>query len=408
MVALLALGGVGSLRPPGIRGTLRSVLEFQAEQIKAYAGALTKWMRLRFPDRPGLEISDIDIPTTTGFSNETVMFDATWQDRGEGCRRRYVARVEPADGGMFPAQSEHCGVSVQVQYQVMSHVDAAGLSAVPIPPLVGYEPNSEVLGRPFFVMEFVEGVIPADRPRYTEAGFLVDDASPAERRRLALTGVEIMAAVHSLDWRSDDLVWLRPAGSGKPTTAVQLDLYRRLVVDELAGRDHPVLFAAFDWLTANDPGDERFGLTWGDARVGNVIWQDYRPAAVLDWEECALSPTEADVGWWLMFDRMSHEDVGVERLEGYPTRAEMIEHYEKVSGREVREPHYWEVFGAMRFCAIFIRLVDRMIAAGVVPESLNYSVANMVTASLANLLGIHNPTPDALQENPTPAGLKQE
>ena len=112
-----------------------------------------------------------------------------------------------------------------------------------------------------------------------------------------------------------------------------------------------------------------------------------------DWEACALSPTEADVGWWLMFDRMSFEDLGAERMEGFPTREEMIQIYEEVSGREVRDPHYWEVFGAMRFAAIMIPLSDRMVNAGLAPAELNMSVANGVTDALAKLLGIENTTP---------------
>ena len=49
----------------------------------------------------------------------------------------------------------------------------------------------------------------------------------------------------------------------------------------------------------------------------------------------------------------------------------------------------------MRFCAIFIRLADRMVGTGLVPEELNMPVANQVTQSLATLLGIENPTPPA-------------
>ena len=127
-----------------------------------------------------------------------------------------------------------------------------------------------------------------------------------------------------------------------------------------------------------------------------MILQDYRTAAVLDWEVCALSPTEADMGWWLMFDRMSFDDMGIKRLEGYPTREEMISRYEQASGRAVLNPHYWEVFGAMRFCTIFIRLGDRLTAAGFVPPERNPAVGNQVTAALAVLLGIDNPTPDLL------------
>jgi len=202
-----------------------------------------------------------------------------------------------------------------------------------------------------------------------------------------------MAQVHAIDWRNAGLDWLDASPDGDPTQAVQLDLYRRFVTDQLAGREHPVMFQVLDWLEANDPHDERIGLSWGDSRLANIIWRDYAPVAVCDWEACALSPTEADVGWWLMFDRMSFEDLGAERMEGFPTREEMIKIYEEVSGREVRDPHYWEVFGAMRFAAIMIPLTDRMVNAGLVPAELNGSVANGVTDAVAKLLGIENPTP---------------
>ena len=114
---------------------------------------------------------------------------------------------------------------------------------------------------------------------------------------------------------------------------------------------------------------------------------------VCDWEAAALCPTEADLGWWLMFDRMSFDDLGAERMEGFPTREEMVEIYQEVSGREVRDPHYWEVFGALRYDAVMIVLADRMVASGLVPAELDMAVANAVTGALAALLDIENPTP---------------
>ena len=359
-----------------------------------YQAVLQQWLRRTFSDRRDLEVTDIEVPVSTGFSNETVMVDAVWREQGQTRSERYVVRVEPADGGMFPPQTPQCAVSVELQYRAMKAVSEAGVA--PVPPLYGYESDPAVLGAPFFVMGFVEGRIPGDVPRYTESGFVVDEATPQQRRRMVLSALDAIAGIHRLDWREGGLDWLDPSGTGHPTTGLQIDLYRNHVVSELAGREHPVLYAALDWLEVNDPGDDRVGLTWGDARLGNIIVADYRTAAVLDWEVCALSPTEADVGWWLMFDRMSFDDMGIERLEGYPTREEMIARYEQVSGRTVREPHYWEVFGAMRFCTIFIRLGDRLTAAGFVPPERNPAVGNQVTAALAVLLGIDNPTPDLM------------
>lgn len=60
-------------------------------------------------------------------------------------------------------------------------MEVAGCHGVPMCPLLGYEPGTSVFGRPFFVMGFVEGLMPTDVPRCSFAGFLVDDATPDER-----------------------------------------------------------------------------------------------------------------------------------------------------------------------------------------------------------------------------------
>ena len=346
---------------------------------ETYRDALDAWMKARHPEREGLRVHDVDMPTATGFSNETVFFSASWEGSEA---QRYVARIEPEDGGIFPVQAPGCEVSVEVQHRIMSAVRDSGVA--PVPPALPYEGDRSVLGRPFFVMEFVEGEIPADVPRYSQAGFLADEATPADRERMLRSGVETMAALHSLDWEKTGLSWLDPSGRGAPTMAHQVDLYRDYVTRELAGREHPVMMQCLDYLGSNIPETAGSGLSWGDARLGNMIWQDYRCAAVVDWEACALCPPEADIGWWVMFDRMSFDDFEAPRLEGFPTRETMVSWWEECTGRKVASDiHYWEVFGIMRFCAIFIRLGDRMTNAGLVPKEANMSVNNMVTEALA-------------------------
>jgi aminoglycoside phosphotransferase (APT) family kinase protein len=358
----------------------------------AYAAALAGWFASRHPAAADVVVGAIDIPSATGFSNETVFFDVDRTEGGTAHHERYVGRIEPASGALFPTQTPACAVSVGLQHRVMATVARHG---VPMCPLVGYEPDPAVLGQPFFVMGFVDGVVPSDVPRYSQSGFLVDEATPEERARMVRTGLGAMAAIHAIDWREAGLDWLDASGCGQPTNATQLHVYRSFAEAQLRGRRHPVLAAALDWLDAHDPHDERVGLAWGDARLGNVIWRDYEPVVVCDWEAAALGPTEADVGWWLMYDRMSFDDLGAPRPEGFPTREEMVVLYEAASGREVRDARYWEIFGAMRYCAIMVPLADRMVAAGLVPAALDLAVANHVTDALARLLGIDNPTPPA-------------
>ena len=133
---------------------------------------------------------------------------------------------------------------------------------------------------------------------------------------------------------------LRPRLGGQPEPRPglgrQLEIYRRYASELLGGRAHPVLAHAFEWLGRESGADGTIVPSWGDARIGNMIFRDFGCVAVNDWEAAALGPAELDLGWWLMFDRMSFDDMGATRMEGFPTREEMISIYAEVSGREVR------------------------------------------------------------------------
>jgi aminoglycoside phosphotransferase (APT) family kinase protein len=351
---------------------------------ETYRESLDAWMTAKMPIAENVRVHDVDMPRSTGFSNETVFFSTTATEGGSLTTRKWVARIEPPDGGIFPEQTEACVISAEVQHRIMAAVRESGVA--PIPEMFPLEKDLSVLGRPFFVMEFIEGNIPADVPRYTQAGFLFDEATPAERERMVRDACETMGRMAGLDWKKLGLDWLDVKGQGSPTVQDQLELYRKYVVDHLRGRAHPIIMASLEWLEAHVP-DCEMGMSWGDSRLGNMIWQDYRCASVCDWEAVSLCPPEADIGWFVMFDRMSYEDMDAPRLEGFPTREEQISIWEAASGRKVAGSiDYWEIFGAMRFDAIMIKLGDRMVRAGIVPEGHPMSVENGTTDALGRLL----------------------
>ena len=253
----------------------------------------------------------------------------------------------------------------------------------PISPLLPFERDPRILGQPFFVMEFVPGQTPKDLPRYSQEGFLVD-ASPAQRTRLVHSGLEAMAAIHGLDWRATGLDWLDT--SGAPSMSHQVGIYRRFAEAELAGREHRVLMDALDWLDKHQP-DARIGVSWGDARTGNMIFDDFECEAVVDWEAASIAPCEADIGWWIMFDRQSFEHMGIERLPGIPSLEDQVAYYEQCLGRRIAgDIHYWETFAVARFCTIYIHLADRMVQAGLMPPEKSMAVDNFVSDQLAAMI----------------------
>jgi aminoglycoside phosphotransferase (APT) family kinase protein len=347
--------------------------------------ALATWLAARWPAATSIEIDDLGTPRTTGYSNETVMFRASWREAGRVRSGRYVLRVEPSHPAIYPQQAPERHLSVDVQYRAMKVVGEQ--SDVPLAPLIGYESSPTLLGAPFFVMGYVDGCVPSDVPLYTQAGFLVEGATAAERRRVVESGLDVLARIHRIDWRRADVGWLVPQGRA-PGLRWQLDLYRNYVRGELRGRAHPVIAQAFEWLGSEFPGDGDLAISWGDARIGNMIFANFECAAVTDWEAVALGPPELDLGWWLMFDRFAHESAGVPRLDGMPTRDEQKACYAAHAGRRLYDTRYFEVFAALRFAAVMIRNGDRFTESGRVPPEMNLAIHNPGTQVLADLLDI--------------------
>ena len=347
------------------------------------ATALAAWLGPRL-DPPaqgdGAVVSDVEA-LSTGFSAETLSFEVRW-GTGDGHRRRLILRRESPDPAVYPQQVTGMDVEVEIQYRVMSSLSTH--SHLPLAPLVGYEGDSSVLGAPFFVMGFVAGDVPLVTPSYAESGFFAD-AAPADRRRMIEDGIRVLAGMHSVDWRQAGLGWLLGGGTDASTDR-QLAIWKRYAERELGGRAHPLMDRALGWLAARRPAGSAPTLNWGDPRPGNMIWSDYRCVCVTDFEAASVAPSEVDLGWWLMFDRWSHESAGVARLQGEPTRDEQADLYRRLSGREAADIRWFEVFAAYRYCAIVVRVMNRAVERGLAPADQQVWLENQSTACLADLL----------------------
>ena len=345
-------------------------------------GRLVGWLEARLPGAEVVELDDFRRPQGSGFSAETQIFTARVVRDGVLAEEKFVLRRETPDPAVYPQQSPELDVEIDIQYRVMTAL--RDHSTVPVAPLVGYEADPAVLGAPFFVMRFVDGVVPIENPLYTTQGFFVD-ASPAERRRMIENGLRMLAQVHAVDHRAAGLDWLVPKGV-VPGTRQQLDLWERYARHELGDRSHPLFDEAMAWLRARIPEDPFVGLCWGDPRPGNVIWCDFAPACVTDFEAVSIASPDQDLGWWLMFDHWVHETYGVERLEGEPTRDEQREIYAGFAGRDIPSSTFHEIFAATRYAAIVVRVMNRTVARGLAPADHTVWLVNPATVCLEDLL----------------------
>lgn len=347
----------------------------------ALRDTVARWLETRLERSPKVSIATVERPTS-GYSAQTLILPATVRRDGDASEERYVLRMETPDPAVYPVQSPDLDVEVWIQHEVMDALHRH--SEVPLAPLVGYEADRSVLGAPFFVMGYVGGQVPIENPVYTQTGFFAE-ATPDQRARMIDDGLRVVAGVHAVDWRAARLDWLVAPGT-TPGARKQLAIWEHYADRELAGRVHPPLAEAFEWLHAHDAPQHDVGLCWGDPRPGNIIWQDFRAACATDFEAACIAPPEVDLGWWLMFDRCSHEVVGTERLAGEPSRDEQRARYEAHAQRDVGDTYYWELFAAARYCAIVVRVMNRLVDRGDMPADHTIWMENPAVECLVQLL----------------------
>jgi len=244
---------------------------------------------------------------------------------------------------------------------------------------------------PFFTMDPVEGQVPADNLPYTLEGWVIE-GTPEQQARMWWSGIDALAAVHRVDWTALGLGWLSDPRRGRPGIEQHMAYYRDFYDWVAKGTPIATLDATWAWLVAHQP--EEVGevtLSWGDSRIGNIIWDDFECAAVLDWEMAGLGQPEMDLGWWLYFDLQFSDGLGVPRPAGFGSHEETIDHYAEVLGRPLRDLFFYEVFAGFRFAVVMARLADLLVGSDTLPGDSDMATNNLATQLLAKMLDLPAP-----------------
>ncbi len=200
-----------------------------------------------------------------------------------------MARVAPteADVPVF----EH--YRLDHQYEVIRLV--AELTDVPVPRVRWLETTGEVLGTPFFLMDRVDGIVPPDVMPYTFGDNWLSDAPLEQQRALQDSTVEVLAKLHSIPNAQQTFGFLQDVDPPGETALHRhfgwLKSWYEFSVPDI-GRS-PLVERALAWLEDHFPDDVAAAepvLVWGDSRIGNVLYRDFRPVAVLDWEMATRRP----------------------------------------------------------------------------------------------------------------------
>ena len=356
---------------------------FQKRDLAPLAERLARWIAPRLPGAQSVAVEGLRVPSA-GLSNETILFDLRYRPRGAASEvvEPLVLRAQPTEHLVFP------GYDLSVQRRVL---EALASTTVPVPEVRWFDDGDELLGTPFYVMRRVAGQIPSDVPPYHAAGAL-REATPERRAAMWWAGIDTLADIHRLDPDAIGLGFLEKAGTGADLLDQELT-YWTSYLDWAAEHadEHRISRAALEWLRAHRPATTRRRLCWGDARLPNLIFDGERVVAVLDWEMAFLGEPTADLAWWLFLDWHHSEGYGIPRLAGLPSREETIARWEARVGFEATDLAWWEVFAAMRFAVIMVRVASIMRAVGTPLPTPDFETNNACTQRLAALLGVEPP-----------------
>jgi len=222
------------------------------------------------------------------------------------------------------------------------------------------------LGTPFLVMPRIEGEAPPDIPPYVFEGWLLD-AAPADRSRLQRGALGVLARLHEITPDAADLSFLAHPEHGDTPLDQQLGYQRWYYEWAREGVRYPVIERTLAWLDEHRPGEGPPVLDWGDARIGNILFRDFEPVAVLDWEMATVGPREVDLAWMIFLHRFFAdlaERFELPGIPGFMERAEVVDEYESLTGYSVRDLEWFEVLAALKFAIVSVRTSTRGIAYG--------------------------------------------
>jgi aminoglycoside phosphotransferase (APT) family kinase protein len=214
--------------------------------------------------------------------------------------RTYVMRAKPGPvAKLLP--SAH---AIEREYAVMSGLAGTG---VPVPRMYCLCEDESVIGRAFYVMEFMQGRVLWDQS--------LPGLDPGGRAAIYDEMNRVISALHTVRFADRGL-----ASYGKPGNYFDRQIGRwskqyKASADGAGPMSQPIpaMEKLVDWLPAHIPpaarDESKVSIVHGDYRLDNLMFHASEPRviAVLDWELSTLGHPLADFSYHCMAWHIPHE-----------------------------------------------------------------------------------------------------
>jgi aminoglycoside phosphotransferase (APT) family kinase protein len=228
-------------------------------------------------------------------------------------------------------------------------IEALNGGSVRAPRLLAACEDAEVLGAPFYVMEFVDGeVVRRKLPkRYID--------SPETQGSLGEELIDALVELHAFDWHGTALEDMaNPEGFLERQVGrwmSQLDGYRSR---ELAGVDDVA-----KWLEGNRPASGELTVMHGDYKIDNALYSKSLPPKILtlvDFEMTTVGDPLIDLAWAMIFWPEEGNLIAIAAPGGPDGMDErycqapqvLIERYADKTGRSLDQFQWYQAFAAWK------------------------------------------------------------
>jgi aminoglycoside phosphotransferase (APT) family kinase protein len=241
----------------------------------------------------------------------------------------------------------------------------------PVPPVVAIDAGTRAVGRPCFVMGYVEG---RSVPDTAPVGYYADgwfrDAGPEEQSAVWHSFHDVLARLHAIPAAA-----VPEASPGSGGVRDVLHYWREALLDALPAAAAPRQLAVLDWLVASVPrdADAAPAVCLGDARLVNGIIAGSTVQALVDFEVAYAGHPAADVGYSLFVDRAFR--MNVDAPFELPSAEKTWARWSRSTGRALEDCDYWTAFGATILVVTATRALVRWGVASADVERTNALVA---------------------------------
>jgi aminoglycoside phosphotransferase (APT) family kinase protein len=275
-----------------------------------------------------------------GYSNLTFKY--------QGTKRAFVFRRAPFGEKISKAHD------MGRELSILEALEKANYPKAPKPIL--FCDNPEIIGAPFFAMEYVDGLILRNK---LPPGL---EISSSQFHDLSKAAIDCLLELHQLELEQSGLIKL-----GKPEGYVQRqvegwsDRYFRAKTNEL-----PELEKAIEWLKSNMPEKENYGFIHNDFKYDNLVLdpETFQIKAVLDWEMATVGDPLMDLGTTLAYwceagDPEILKLFNCSHLPGNMTRSEVVDYYKLKSPLDLSEILFYYIFGIVKVAVIAQQIYKR-------------------------------------------------